>query len=284
MSLETVDLDGVEILATGGPIHGQGSAAGGDYWTTADLRALAAADAELGDELQPPARLGHRPEEPAVGWVENVRVNADGSRLLADVKKVPKRVAQLIRAGAYRTRSVELGKVRSQRTGKVYEQAVLGLAWLGGRMPAVRTLEDAVRLYAADDGVELRRVYTTPPPNMERNEMSEQLLERAVVDGRIAIDEKDNWGRAFTADPGAASRLLEARSPDLRRALRNRQGQVCSRSLEDENGRTVSDEEYELEAGARLGLDFNRSGGGQGSDGYARESASMLGLAADEVI
>ena len=38
--LETVDMFGVEILATGGPIHGRGSGAGGDHFASDDVVAL----------------------------------------------------------------------------------------------------------------------------------------------------------------------------------------------------------------------------------------------------
>lgn len=164
----TFDLIGVEILSTGGPIHGVGSPPEGDFWTLPELEGMAAADRELGDELMPPAKIGHPDEQvivrnsiaagelpqpadgemPSVGWLEDVRV--DGQRLLADVRKVPKLVKDLIEVGAYRTRSVELSKVTSQVSGKTYEWVVTGLAWLGGKMPAVKTLGDVVALYAGD--------------------------------------------------------------------------------------------------------------------------------------
>lgn len=161
--LETVDLEGVEILAVGGPVFGQGSPPGGDFWTSAELRAMAEADQELGDEIKPPAKIGHSDaqglvlnsdlapvtagEMPAVGWLENLRLNDDGSKLLADIKDVPRKLAELINAKAYRTRSVELSRVTSQATGKTFEWVVTGLAWLGAKMPAVRTLDDVVALY-----------------------------------------------------------------------------------------------------------------------------------------
>src|SRR4051812_49197098 len=55
----TFDLVGVEILAAGGPIHGVGSPPEGDFWSMEELRAMAEADAELGDELLPPNKIGH---------------------------------------------------------------------------------------------------------------------------------------------------------------------------------------------------------------------------------
>lgn len=164
----TVDLIGVEIMAAGGPIHGVGSPPEGDYWTVDDLRAMALADEELGDELRPPNKIGHDDDQalvrnsiaagelpaptegemPAVGWVENVRVN--GEKLLGDLMRVPKAFADLLDKGAWRTRSVELASVTSQTTGKTYDWVVTGLAWLGGKMPAVRTLGDVVALYEGD--------------------------------------------------------------------------------------------------------------------------------------
>lgn len=156
----TVDLDGVEILKAGGPIKGIGSPPDGDFYTAADLRAMAAANAELADEVQPPAKIGHFPRsgDPAVGWLENIR--ADGDRLIADVKKVPKKFAEIVKAGAYRTVSVELGRATSQSktnddgTPKVYETVVKGLAFLGAKRPAVQglsTLDEVVALYEAED-------------------------------------------------------------------------------------------------------------------------------------
>lgn len=172
----TFDLRGVEILSVGGPIHGIGSPPEGDYWTLDELRGMAEADAELGDELLPPNKIGHPDEQtlvqnsidageielpadgelPAIGWLEDLRV--EGTKLLADVKRVPKVVAQVILAGAYRTRSVELAKVTSQTTGKTYDWVVTGMAWLGGKMPAVRTLGDVVALYEGDVPLRNRRV------------------------------------------------------------------------------------------------------------------------------
>ena len=67
------------------------------------------------------------------------------------MRKVPKGLSSLIDAGAYRTRSVELRQHTSQKTGKQYPWVVSGLAWLGGKMPAVKTLADVVKLYEADD-------------------------------------------------------------------------------------------------------------------------------------
>ena len=172
----TFDLIGVEILSAGGPIHGVGSPPEGDYWTLDELREMAAADSELGEEILPPNKIGHPDEQtlvrnsikagdlpqpendelPAVGWLEDLRV--DGSKLLADVRKVPRLVKDAITKGAYRTRSVELSRVTSQVSGKTYDWVVTGLAWLGGEIPAVKTLGDVAALYQGDVPIRRRAV------------------------------------------------------------------------------------------------------------------------------
>jgi hypothetical protein len=88
-------------------------------------------------------------EQPAAGWLENLRVSGD--QLLADLKAVPKKLADLIQTGAFRTRSVELAPVTSQtRDGKEYDAVITGLALLGAKAPAVRTLDDILAFYSED--------------------------------------------------------------------------------------------------------------------------------------
>jgi hypothetical protein len=177
--LETVDLDGVSILDADVEIHAIGSPPEGDVFTPEDIAgmALAANELEAAGEWRVPNRitgeirgrgkLGHTSQQallaaselPAAGWLTNQRVSEDGKRLLADIKKVPATVAQLIRAGAYRTRSAELSRVKSQTTGKNYPWVVTGIAWLGGKMPSVRTLDDVVKMYQADDAEQRLLVY-----------------------------------------------------------------------------------------------------------------------------
>lgn len=220
--LQTEDIEGVEILSVGGPIHGKGSPPEGDFYTEDDLRAMADADTELGDELKPPARINKFDDhslQPAVGWIENVRTSDDGTKLLADVRKVPAKLAKVIRAGGYRTRSVELSKITSQKTGKTFEWVVTGLTWLGGKLPAVRTLDDVVALYDGAD-IAVRRVYQTgdliwdPDEGLEawRRAVDAALNPgpgdarywvRDVTDGKALVEEyrgQEAWVVPFTRD------------------------------------------------------------------------------------
>jgi hypothetical protein len=159
--LETVDLTGVELLSTGGPYFGTGSPDEGDHFDEKYLEELAANAEALKAEVQAPIKIGHSKgqrllknsglfvdEMPAAGWVENQRVA--GGKLLGDLKKVPKKIADLINIGAFRKRSVELSKIKSQTDdGKEYE-VVSALALLGAKAPAVRTLNDIVTQWYAD--------------------------------------------------------------------------------------------------------------------------------------
>lgn len=174
--LETVDVPGVEILSAGGPVHGVGSPPEGDFWSADDLEAIAAANRELAGELKAPSKIGHSAaqlllnnsgvkaptpgEMPAVGWLDGASFRVeerDGvAKLFADVKAVPKQFADLLNAKAYSTRSVELSRVSSQEIvvdgkPKIFEWVVTGLAWLGAKLPAVRTLDEIVALYEHED-------------------------------------------------------------------------------------------------------------------------------------
>lgn len=167
-ALETVDIPAVEIMATGGPVFAIGSKRGGDFYTRADLEAIANAHVELGNEIRAPLKVGHSDRQqllansgitvgelPAVGWLDSrsfqVVDNDDGtgSKLVADIKAVPKKLAQLMESGAYRTRSSEIKRYASQTTQKTYDWVVYGLALLGNNTPAIQTLDDVYKLYEA---------------------------------------------------------------------------------------------------------------------------------------
>lgn len=203
----TFDMLGVELLAAGGPVHGVGSPPEGDYWTLEQLQGMAQAAEELGPEIVPPNKIGHADEQvlvqnsidageiptpadgemPAAGWITNQRV--EGAKLVGDIKRVPKIVKDVITMGAYRKRSAELSKVTSQVSGKKYPWVVSGLAWLGGKQPAVKTLGDVVALYEARANVE--RVFVTDEtiagPGLEdfRGVVRDELNRRLTLrDGR----------------------------------------------------------------------------------------------------
>ncbi len=155
--MKTYDIPDVEIFRSG---EWTDSAGRRTEYTADDIAAMAAASAALEGRLEAPVKLGHDPEQPllrsdglpAAGWLRNVR--AAGGRLFADLAGVPGKLYELIRAGAYKKRSLEvLHNYRDEATGRVYKHVAAGLALLGANLPAIGSLADIRALYAgAADG------------------------------------------------------------------------------------------------------------------------------------
>lgn len=162
---ETVDLNGVHLLSSGGPYFGAGSPKAGDYYDDGDLQRIANNNNMLtdGGELHPFVKVGHNEdqrllkesgfyedEQPATGDLRNFRV--EKGKLLADARGVPKKLAQLITARAFPRRSIELKRVVSQKVkpGEKFD-VVTAVGWLGAKAPAIRTLDDVVGLYGDGD-------------------------------------------------------------------------------------------------------------------------------------
>lgn len=139
--LTTRDIPGVEILSVG-TWHGTGCPPKGCEFTTADLDRIVADYTAQGSDFAAPVKLGHDDNQkllqtdgyPAAGWLSNLR--REGEKLLADLLKVPAKIADLMDVGAYRTRSVELEDDR-----------LTGMALLGADLPAVENLSDITAWY-----------------------------------------------------------------------------------------------------------------------------------------
>lgn len=145
--LETEDIDGVEIFQAG--------ANETQDYTVDDLDQIVEANNELKGEIKPPVKLGHNENQkildgmPAAGWLTNFcRV---GSKIFADLKSVPGKIAKLIRAGGYRRVSVEVGKNYLSEAGKKYPKLIRAIALLGADIPRIKTLDDIVALYSKGD-------------------------------------------------------------------------------------------------------------------------------------
>lgn len=165
-ALETEDFYGVEIVRAGGPFHGVGSPKEGSYVTHAELQGACDSYRELDGRVVAGVKigrvkLGHGKQTildneglPAAGWLENLRMSGD--RLVADVRKVPRKVAELMRAGAYRFRSIEFWRNwLDDTTGQTHPFVITGMALLGAEQPAVSSLSDIIALYADTEGTSL---------------------------------------------------------------------------------------------------------------------------------
>lgn len=138
----------VELLKTG-----QWPLSTGTYtFTTEDLAAAVRA-AQSPCVSRPVIKLGHSDPrfdgEPAVGFVDNLRLSEDGSTLVGDLCGVPAWLADIM-PSAYPRRSIE-GMVNFRdQSGTVHPFALTGLALLGVTPPAVGTLSslrDVAALY-----------------------------------------------------------------------------------------------------------------------------------------
>lgn len=86
---------------------------------------------------------------PAFGWVENPRMDTDGTTLLGDLVDVPRKLGAIV-GKAYRNVSVEMRKNVTTPSGKTHPTVLSGLALLGASAPAVKGLDDLVSLYASE--------------------------------------------------------------------------------------------------------------------------------------
>jgi hypothetical protein len=207
VTLETVNIDAVPILAAGGPYFGAGSGPAGDCFSVADLERVASANEALRDELKVPLKIGHSAsqrllrnsglfgdEMPAAGWLENFRVA--GGKLLVDLKRVPKKLAETIKVGAFPHRSAEVCSVQSQRTQRLYDSVVTGLALLGARGPAIRTLDDVLALYSQGEPTRIvvgldGRPLTLPASTADAME--------AALKGTPGLVSEEGYAAYFTA-------------------------------------------------------------------------------------
>lgn len=146
--LETVDVPAIEIMAEGTWKN--------DSYSRSDLDSMVTAFTDLSGKLDPPVKLGHDDKQklaqkdgyPAVGWVS--RLYRKGGKLIADLRDVPKRIADLISVGAYQKISSEI-YFDKEVDGTVYPRVLKAIALLGGDMPAVkdiRSIGDIEGLYA----------------------------------------------------------------------------------------------------------------------------------------
>ncbi len=150
--LKTETLSGIDILRVGEGFQGNGCPAEGCKFTTEDLDSIVDAYWATKGARTPPVKLGHDENQallqedgyPAAGWVANLR--RLGDKLYADLLDVPQRLAELMKAGAYRAVSVELDKGMSVN-GSEYPLTLTALALLGADLPAVDSLTGIASLY-----------------------------------------------------------------------------------------------------------------------------------------
>lgn len=194
--LQTFDVPNVEIFATG--------EWNGDKFSQDDLNSIVGTFQKLKDKLKPYLKLGHGEDQkllesdelPAAGWVENLRII--GNKLVADFKRVPAKIKELIDSGGYRKVSIELFQ-NFEVDNETFPLALKSVALLGAEIPAVNTLDDIIALYGSIEKVKAyqaevkTKVYTmeilTPQTkdDIRRKVMDEQITE---LSAKLADREK----------------------------------------------------------------------------------------------
>ncbi|HOX28399.1 MAG TPA: hypothetical protein PLQ76_04500, partial [bacterium] len=154
----TYGIEGMEIFRAGTWTDSEGRTI---CYGDGDIAGMAEAYGELAGRFEAPVKLGHDPEQPllktdglpAAGWLKNLR--AVGGCLIADIAGMPKRIYDLVRAGAYRKRSLEvLHDFKDEAGGKTHPHVAAGLALLGANLPAIGSLSDIAALYESTAGAD----------------------------------------------------------------------------------------------------------------------------------
>jgi hypothetical protein len=138
---------------------------------------------------------------PALGWIENLKLSADKNTLIGDLVDIPSKLAAII-PKAYRRRSVEMSLGVTTPSGKKYRAALTGLALLGAKAPAVKGLDDVLKLYASE-GI----------PGQEDESTREQVVAFAV-DGDADTAPVPH-GPGAGGESGDGSNNPEERSADM---------------------------------------------------------------------
>jgi hypothetical protein len=81
---------------------------------------------------------------PTLGYVE--RIYRQGTKLLADIKDVPRRFAELVKAGSYKRVSAEVFWDYT-KNGKKYPRVLKAVSFLGADIPAITDLKAVEALF-----------------------------------------------------------------------------------------------------------------------------------------
>lgn len=164
------NIDNVEIFKAG--------IWNGDKYTQKDLQKLVDNFEALEGKVKPPIKLGHPEDQkllndeglPAAGWVTKLKVMGD--KLVASFKDIPKKIYDIVKRRGYKRVSSEIyPKYTDSDTGKSFGPVLRAVAFLGGDIPAVDSLEDVSALYNESD--QLTKCYVL---SMEEEPMIKEFI------------------------------------------------------------------------------------------------------------
>ena len=192
-------INGVELLKPG--------TWNGQAYTKADIAEIAANFATAG--FSPPVKLGHNTDQekdgaPAYGWVDKLHYDPETGVITADLREVPEKLAEAIKAGAYRAVSAEIYARMRDGAGKIKKNVLRALAILGADVPAVKglapldqaavMLTELLPLYVVMSGIDTEPVGLVGAEHkmeMKENNVSE-VEEITALKERLRIAEDAN--------------------------------------------------------------------------------------------
>jgi len=195
-ALETRELIDIPIFETG--THN------GDEYVETDLDELVKNFGLLEGLVIPPFKLGHLTKKeqkkflpsgmPALGKVTELK--RKGKVLLASIKQVPKRIAELVEAGAYSRISPEIYMPYKDQVGKIYKKVLAAVALLGADVPAVKTLPAIEKLYQENSGNPIKfyggvEIMAVTPEQLEVMRQEMATMKATVAELTTAVKDKD---------------------------------------------------------------------------------------------
>lgn len=147
----------------------------------------------LKEEIKPTLKLGHGEQEilkrtgyPSAGFIADLKLSDDGTKLYADFSNVPKQVKELMDKKAYSRKSAEvIANYNDDNKKKRYGTVLCGLALLGEEMPEIKTLSDIQKLYYSDNNevtiITLSNKEESKMPDLSKAEETNSNLPAAPI-------------------------------------------------------------------------------------------------------
>lgn len=147
------------------------------------------------EELKVPVRVGsHDGIAPAGGWVTGLR--KQGERLMAELSDVPKVVGEAINRRLFKQVSIGTWRNHKDTQGRTWPRVMDHIAILGGRLPAVRGLEDLPALFdESRDDTEVITLENEEFADLNGDRSSDHDTEVYDMDPKVLQDQLERLGK-----------------------------------------------------------------------------------------
>ena len=154
-----------------------------DKYSESNLKEMVQNFNDLKDIVKPPAKIGHSESQdylkkeglPAAGWVDKLKLV--GNKVIAHFIDVPKVVKDLIDRKAYKRVSAEIyPKYKDPVSGKIYNNVLRAVAFLGAETPAIESLSDILSRYTDDN--QFFKFYTIDINNFKEKKLIINFIDK----------------------------------------------------------------------------------------------------------